>query len=42
MGLHTALDTSGFLGDRVDRRVSGNVDLVLLDIKSGTRRPTAA
>ena len=35
MGLHTALDTSGFLGHRADDAVSENVDLVLLDIKSG-------
>jgi pyruvate formate lyase activating enzyme len=36
MGLHTALDTSGFLGHRADDDYLGNVDLVLLDIKSGT------
>ena len=35
MGLHTALDTSGFLGDRADDDYLANVDLVLLDIKSG-------
>jgi pyruvate formate lyase activating enzyme len=35
MGLHTALDTSGFLGDRCDDRYLELVDLVLLDIKSG-------
>jgi pyruvate formate lyase activating enzyme len=34
MGLHTALDTSGFLGDRVSDEYLANVDLVLLDIKS--------
>jgi pyruvate formate lyase activating enzyme len=34
MGLHTALDTSGFLGDRVTDAYLANVDLVLLDIKS--------
>jgi pyruvate formate lyase activating enzyme len=34
MGLHTALDTSGFLGDRVSDAYLENVDLVLLDIKS--------
>jgi pyruvate formate lyase activating enzyme len=33
-GLHTALDTSGFLGDRATDEYLGNVDLVLLDIKS--------
>ena len=35
MGLHTALDTSGFLGHRADDEYLKSVDLVLLDIKSG-------
>jgi pyruvate formate lyase activating enzyme len=35
MGLHTALDTSGFLGDKADDALLDAVDLVLLDIKSG-------
>jgi pyruvate formate lyase activating enzyme len=35
MGLHTAIETSGFLGDRVDERYLSALDLVLLDIKSG-------
>ena len=35
MGLHTVLDTSGFLGVRADDDYLANVDLVLLDIKSG-------
>jgi pyruvate formate lyase activating enzyme len=35
MSLHTALDTSGFLGARVDDGYLASVDLVLLDIKSG-------
>jgi pyruvate formate lyase activating enzyme len=35
MGLHTAIETSGFLGDRADDRFLSEVDLVLLDIKSG-------
>jgi pyruvate formate lyase activating enzyme len=34
MGLHTAIETSGFLGDRVDDRFLSCLDLVLLDIKS--------
>jgi pyruvate formate lyase activating enzyme len=34
MGLHTAIETSGFLGDRVDDRYLSALDLVLLDIKS--------
>jgi len=46
MGLHTALDTSGFLGHRADDGYLRNVDLVLLDIKSGDpdtyRRVTGA
>src|SRR5215468_6402183 len=35
MGLHTAIETSGFLGDRVDESYLSVLDLVLLDIKSG-------
>src|SRR4030095_3608737 len=35
MGLHTAIETSGFLGHRVDDRFLSVLDLVLLDIKSG-------
>jgi len=34
MGLHTAIETSGFLGDRADERFLNALDLVLLDIKS--------
>src|SRR6476619_1636404 len=33
MGLHTAIQTSGFLGDRADDSYLSNVDLVPLDIK---------
>ncbi len=33
-GLHTALDTSGFLGARADGALLAATDLVLLDIKS--------
>ncbi|HYN94322.1 MAG TPA: pyruvate formate-lyase-activating protein [Pilimelia sp.] len=33
-GLHTALDTSGFLGDRATDDLLDDTDLVLLDIKS--------
>src|SRR5262249_17742291 len=35
MGLHTAIETSGLLGARADDRFLSNLDLVLLDIKSG-------
>ena len=35
MGLHTAIETSGFLGDTVDESFLACLDLVLLDIKSG-------
>ena len=35
MRLHTALDTSGFLGARADDELLSAVDLVLLDIKAG-------
>ncbi|MFF5288384.1 pyruvate formate-lyase-activating protein [Paractinoplanes globisporus] len=38
MRLHTALDTSGFLGDRADDALLDAVDLVLLDVKSGDPR----
>ena len=34
MGLHTAIETSGFLGDRVDDSYLSVLDFVLLDIKS--------
>ena len=34
LGLHTAIETSGYLGSRVDDRFLSNLDLVLLDIKS--------
>ena len=34
MGLHTAIETSGYLGDRVDDKYLACLDLVLLDIKS--------
>lgn len=35
MGIHTAIDTSGFLGINASDEMLDNVDLVLLDIKSG-------
>jgi pyruvate formate lyase activating enzyme len=35
MGLHTAIETSGFLGARADEEFLSYLDLVLLDIKSG-------
>jgi pyruvate formate lyase activating enzyme len=34
MGLHTAIETSGFLGDRADEKYLACLDMVLLDIKS--------
>ena len=34
MNVHTAIQTSGYLGDRVDEDYLANLDLVLLDIKS--------
>lgn len=37
LGLHTALDTSGFLGSRATDSLLRDVDLVLLDIKSWNR-----
>jgi pyruvate formate lyase activating enzyme len=49
LGLHSALDTSGFLGRRASDALLDATDLVLLDIKAGsdaahrrlTRRPLA-
>lgn len=35
LGLHTALDTSGYLGVRATDQLLADTDLVLLDIKSG-------
>jgi pyruvate formate lyase activating enzyme len=35
MGLHTAIETAGFLGARADDSYLASVDLVILDIKSG-------
>jgi pyruvate formate lyase activating enzyme len=35
MGVHTALDTNGHLGDRLTDEELEKIDLVLLDIKSG-------
>lgn len=34
LGLHTALDTSGFLSDRLTEEMLSDIDLVLLDIKA--------
>jgi pyruvate formate lyase activating enzyme len=34
LGLHTAIETSGFLGDRIDDSYLSVLDLALLDIKS--------
>ncbi|MGY4642708.1 pyruvate formate-lyase-activating protein [Cellulomonas sp. URHB0016] len=35
MGVHTAVDTSGFLGAQLSDAMLDDVDLVLLDVKSG-------
>jgi len=35
LGLHTAIQTSGFLGARADDAYLKNLDLVIMDIKSG-------
>lgn len=35
LGIHTAIDTSGFLGRNASDELLENVDLVLLDVKSG-------
>lgn len=34
LGLHTAIETSGFIGDRVSPELLDSLDLILLDIKS--------
>lgn len=34
MGMHTAIQTSGFLGDRISDAYLAEIDLVMLDIKS--------
>jgi pyruvate formate lyase activating enzyme len=36
MGVHTALDTNGFLGDRLKDEDLNSIDLVLLDLKAFT------
>ncbi len=35
MGIHTALDTSGFVGSRASEQLLDDTSLVLLDVKSG-------
>ncbi|MCW5952766.1 MAG: pyruvate formate lyase-activating protein [Propionibacteriaceae bacterium] len=35
LGVHTAIDTSGFLGHNADDALLADVDLVLLDVKAG-------
>ena len=35
MGIHTCIDTSGFLGVNASDEMLDNIDLVLLDVKSG-------
>ena len=40
MGIHTALDTNGYYGDRLSDAELAAVDLVLLDLKTlGSRAP---
>jgi pyruvate formate lyase activating enzyme len=45
MGLHTAIETNGFYGDRLSDEELGHIDLVILDMKAFTagqhRRVTA-
>jgi pyruvate formate lyase activating enzyme len=36
MGVHTALDSNGYLGDRLTNADLGSIDLVLLDLKAMT------
>jgi pyruvate formate lyase activating enzyme len=41
LGLHTAIDTSGFLGKYCSDQMLDDIDLVLLDVKSGTEETYA-
>ena len=41
MGIHTAVDTNGFLGERLTDEELEKIDLVLLDIKTWGPRSTA-
>ena len=34
LGIHTAIDTSGYLGERCSEEMLDDIDLVLLDVKS--------
>src|SRR3954471_11047931 len=34
LGIHTALETNGFYGDRLSDKELGNIDLVILDMKA--------
>ncbi|MFE1522860.1 pyruvate formate-lyase-activating protein [Actinotignum sp. GS-2025f] len=36
MGIHTCIDTSGYLGRNVDDEMMSYIDMVLLDVKSGS------
>ena len=38
MGIHTTIDTSGFLGRNVTDQMLEDIDLVLLDVKSGNEQ----
>ncbi|HIY94310.1 MAG TPA: pyruvate formate lyase-activating protein [Candidatus Rothia avicola] len=38
LGIHTCIDTSGFLGAHASDEFLDNVDLVLLDVKSGSEK----
>lgn len=38
LGIHTAIDTSGYLGARLNDDMLADLDLVLLDVKSGDER----
>ena len=38
LGIHTCIDTSGFLGAQASDEFLDNVDLVLLDVKSGSEK----
>ena len=40
LGIHTAIDTSGYLGAAASDALLDDVDLVLLDVKSGDPTPT--
>ena len=42
MGIHTAIETNGFYGDRLSDKELADIDLVILDMKAFSRSSTSA